>query len=282
MNLNEVYENAVLDRVEGAYPVAIATSLALEGAMGIHPEQEKIKKQAKLTDFNILAINLRTLVRNYLNAIDLKEKDEIPYDLILKYLAQEINSLRHVTNELNIVLKIYQINHTFTILKMRNAIPRNSNNRQYIHLLDFLSRTDKHLTKMAMEENNQEDLNINNLPSPALVITHQPLDLFYLNTTDSLLESHTGVIKRRVDWGTKLHTNKYELMPFNSYTVQIFGDNDILAPIGVVHRRAFTNLAEEYKWNQNTTTGRMKDAVSRLKDQGTRDYLQTLFSGTSL
>ena len=60
-------------RAVGYFPLSIASSLALEGALGIHPDHPAGSKVLK--DFNGHMVNIKTLFRNYYEAIG---KDNIP------------------------------------------------------------------------------------------------------------------------------------------------------------------------------------------------------------
>src|SRR5690606_25017198 len=74
------------ERATGYFPLSIATSLAIEGATGIHPDQPVGSKLMK--DFTGHWVNVKTLFRNYYEAIG---KENIP----LVDVVNLIDSFRH-------------------------------------------------------------------------------------------------------------------------------------------------------------------------------------------
>jgi len=97
-------------------------------------------------------------------------------------------------------------------------------------MLKALAKLDKNLVQVfdtAIKGNN----------SASLIITHLPLDLLSAGSFRKLvlLESHTGALKTKSEWITKLSKNEnYRNIPFNILSVQVLGDrNNQFSSMGI-------------------------------------------------
>lgn len=118
-------------------------------------------------------------------------------------------------------------------------------------------------------------------PIKALVLSHYPLDLLSQTafTKLRLIESYSGAIKSKSQWNTKLTDGKlYPRIPFNEFTIQVFGDRNILFmryPKAV--REAILELAEKFKWTSMTTTEKIHQNIAWMNDKYLAEQLKRLF-----
>ncbi|MCY1417613.1 hypothetical protein D9M71_331530 [compost metagenome] len=104
------------------------------------------------------------------------------------------------------------------------------------------------------------------------ILTHYPHELLWKPQFSRLLllESHTGKLKTYNTWYTKLNgisENEYP-MPFTEFTLQVFGDGELIAP--QQPRKILTELKElskAKKWTGITTPDKLyHDIMSSSKE----------------
>lgn len=266
------------ERVVGYFPLSIATSLAIEGAVGIHPDHPAGPKLMK--DFTGHWANVKTLFRNYYEAIG---KENIP-DISDKDL---IDSFRH---ELDTYVEISeeQGNHKFKTklycpdyigLQQRfpHAILRvDSTPNQVLYaktmkkVLGEIIKNEKELLKLFPL------LITGSVPENALLLTHYPYDLLTKAfENQSLLESHTGNIKDRSKWYTKLYNGKdLPMIPFREGFLSIFGDNQLFRPIGMTYRKTLIDLGTQYNWSFATSLDKVNYGLNQIKDKFLAEQLR--------
>lgn len=274
--------NSSSERILGQYPLSIATSLAIEGIMGVHPDNP-VGKHA-LQDFDTVWVNLKTLYRNFYNAHDKEFVDKISAEEQALYLSQEMDSLKTVVSS-----------ESDKRTKVRFYLPDYDKvSRRYRHALMRVDHTPKQLAfanamvaviKLILEHRKDEimltsDVIVDQIGGRVLMITHYPLDL----TTRAfnvvaLLESHTGIVKTREMWYTKYYNGK-ELVgiPFTAALLSIFGDNDMFRPMPIQYRRTLIELSEKYHWNFLTTKDKILYGLSTLKDKMLSEQLRLWIS----
>lgn len=259
------------ERVVGYFPLSIATSLAVEGAVGIHPDHPAGPKVLK--DFSGHWVNVKTLFRNYYESIG---KDNIPevkvVDLIDSF-RQELEMYREVADD--------QGQHKFkTVLYCPDYLGLTS---RFPHAILRVDSTPNQVlfaksmnTVLGQIIKNEKDLiklyplHISDpQPSNTLMLTHYAYDL----TTKvfdnlSLLESHTGSIKDKSRWHTKFYNGKdLPMIPFREGFVSIFGDNQLFRPIGATYRKTLVELGTKYSWSFATSREKINYGLDSLKDK---------------
>ena len=265
----------------GTIPISVSTAAAVEALFLENPE---IKKDFKYTKES-LWFNLRTLYRNLLGSIN-SEVTFTDEDLILD-LAEEIKILLTVLSENNVKGKnkvvLYANDHNnlekiFPYSKVKRPKTEKQilyfkrENRVLKTLLESLEPTEDYDVKRGnhiLEGNDEE----------AIVLTHQPIDLLsrYRFSELHLLESHTGKIKRQSQWNTKLTSGgKLTRIPFNSFTLQLFGDNSTnFYSWSLGYKQVLTELAKSSNWN--SLTGSEKFINDIMKVKGSNPVVYDLF-----
>lgn len=87
------------------------------------------------------------------------------------------------------------------------------------------------------------------------ITTHIGLDLLPLVKYNDvkIIESHTGEIKDNTKWYTKLRKygkNDMSIIPFNTVTYYIYGDNDLVKPENPSIRKYVYGIAKRTNWYQ--------------------------------
>ena len=277
---------ALSTRMLGQFPLSIATSVAFESLLNMEPPAdappwvrrpsgsiEPIKRMGELW------VNLRTLLRNIDGAIDSETLNEAsPLDYY-RVLVAEISAIQAIVNDLppdqRPVLRFF----TKSYENLSKIWP---------HAL-FRDVTAPKLKVYAVMENNvmsyfAEDIK-KGIFSPEQVViadsyltlglrpsllSHFPVDLVLTkgNKFEALVESHTGAIKRKEEWYTKLRDgNKYPRIPFDRAMVQIFGDKEnMLSPQTIQIRKRLGAISEKYHWNPTTTRDRVTFCIEQEKE----------------
>jgi hypothetical protein len=103
------------------------------------------------------------------------------------------------------------------------------------------------------------------------LVSHHPVDLLsrYQFKSLTLLESHTGALKKPIVWNTKIFSNKdYYVLPFHPLTLCIFGDKsgDQLQGYPVKYRKVIMEMAEQNRWTVMTTTDKITNSINKIDD----------------
>lgn len=270
------------ERATGYFPLSIPTSLALEGALGIHPDHPAGPKM--LYDFNGHWVNAKTLFRNYYEAIG---KDNIPLldskDLIDSF-RQEIEHYLEISEEQGkhkFKTVLYLPDYAGLEARFSHAILRTDStpnqvlfSKSMTMVLSQLIKNEKDLFKIyPLKITDHETTN-------TLMLTHYPFDLTTTAFSSlSLLESHTGAIKDKSRWYTKLYNGKeLPMIPFRECFLSIFGDNQLFRPIGSAYRKTLVDLGKQYSWSFATSRDKVNYGLSTLKDkfhaEQLRNYLK--------
>jgi hypothetical protein len=249
--------------VGSTIPVSIPTASALE-AVTEWPQA--------------IWINTRTLIRNLLSSMETATRDQLRSLDIYAVIKIEMELIQRVVGELSkgvTEVTFYCCNYSDLSIVLPNAIPRKVNTDLQLHLLKLEMDVLKSLIKDGVIKEFKTKLD--GKDKDVLILTHHCLDLLWSNTFRKLrlLESHTGTVKTKTQWHTKL-TNGKELpeMPFNKFTVQVFGDNNVVLSQSDRKLRAIVvNMATENRWSSVTTMEKIRFNINGLKDHFAKTVL---------
>lgn len=268
--------NILTERTQGAFPVSIGTSLALESILdGIQPPYDPervIPQRIKLGNYSEYWINIETLFRNILGSVPTQEQARLNPVEVLAVLFEEIEMIRQfVFDECQdrVVLVPFRNNHKRLSSKHPHAKLRFPTTPKQLEYAQFCDNVCDNAVKKSNGTIKEVDRVLSGAGKRALITTHMAYDLLSYGRFDSLdlLESHTGVLKPRSQWHSKLYTAKtLAKMPFNSLTIQVFGDSTTFAPLAQAARQQVIDLSEDSKWHALATRDLIVYSLKKLKD----------------
>lgn len=283
-NIDERYDNEI--KTQGKFALSIGTSLAIETIFNINENVQPIEP-APFKNYKYLYVNIRTLIRNMNGAVIKELKTIWHVDKYLEELTKELDALPEIINDYSQgkMQVVFYIDTYKDIKKLYpNAILRQTKGQVSLAYEALENELVKQLLKTTHRE--KHAINVYNckvlLPSSkdkVLLFTHIPLDLIpYAHTSKcDLLESHTGVIKDKYKWFTKLNSKGLERIPFGAFAIQVFGDSKHFAGLSYRYKQALLDVAKDSWWTQNTTDKLMKTGISRVKDKEIVSTLLRLF-----
>ena len=293
LDLNEVLANLT----PGQLPVSIGTSFAIESSLGIldkdnfdsnkNPsvitvDRNRVIKSNSTPPINNVKevwINIRTIFRNLYNALDNSVKEKLTPTI----------AMDAVLNEMNIIMNIYQQYRGDATRVVFYVCSYKTMDRVFPSAMHRDVKTDKQKHYLELEQhvaffsiaklNNIKkfEVKIKGMFPSAMIITHLAVDLLWKNQFESLLllESHTGSIKKHPEWNRKLTGGKdMPFMPFNYFTIQVFGDNgNFFKPFMHAIKAQVVDLAKQRNWTPVTTKDKVIFDLKTLKDISVRNFL---------
>lgn len=270
------------EREVGQFPLSIATSLAIEGALGIMKEDDArgVKQDSAnppIKEYQHLWVNLRTLFRNIHGSMKREAADSLDVNALSEMLLIEATTLASVVHA-RTQRRVSVFFYACTYKSLASFYPHANfketlTDKQRIYA-GFESSSVEALLKLPHELLNIETFNMTISPQGSFehvaVMTHYPVDLLEMKGVRDigLLESHTGVIKTKYQWYTKLKNGK-ELVriPFDRMTLQLLGDSaGMFSAYPPAFRKKLLEIAEKHQWNQRTTRDRIMLTISLAKD----------------
>lgn len=257
-------------RTLGFFHLSIATSLAIEGIVGIHPDLPPTNKMP-LKQYDDLWVNLRTLFRNIFNACDKATQEGIDPPEMTRLLLTEMETIPDMLKEYAgkpVKVTYYYSDYKNLEEKYPYAKLRSDNTTKQMVYTDLLIRS------MAMMHRDHKerflsfpDLITTHSTTNSLIITHLAYDLLALKNFDklTLLESHTGKTKSSSMFYTKYYGGKeLSMIPFTEELLQVFGDKEMFHPMEVSLRKALIEIAKRRQWSSVTTRARIVACLAEL------------------
>lgn len=259
---------STLDRKLGFYSSSIGTSLAFE-KITYTGEHESLAAGGfgppPITKIGCLWVNLRTLVRNAIEAYNTGDQGTLTVENIIETVEEDWASIRTLMSKeaSHAELKLYVCTYHSLDTKFPLAKFRQRESDRMKLFTEIENGVLEHFTKQEDSGLLVFDWRLNG-SSDTTLLTHYPLDLtsYYQFPDLQLLESHTGAIKTRKDWQSKLNKKKeINCIPFNITTLQIFGDSHMFAPQDLTIRKALIRIGEKRSWNALTAYSKMREDV---------------------
>ncbi|BDD79895.1 hypothetical protein [Burkholderia phage FLC9] len=280
-----MYSQAIAEREVGQYPLSVATSLALEGATGIHPEIP-IRK-APLLDYGEFWVNLRTLFRNFMGALHKEAAGGVTPLQIDEAIRDEMEQIKRIVKEIThdrCKVVFYVSNYANMQQKYPHAKLRGERTDKQMEYMELKRQTLQSLLK-SLEQQGGEDVRVFALKlfpqqqAKTLIFTHFAYDLLSYKAFPSLdlVESNTGAIKKRSQWYTKYQGGReLSMIPFREDFLQVFGDARTFFPMNIRIKKAVIELAQKYNWTQVTTTDKIRQNIGYLKDPEIKKLLEEI------
>jgi hypothetical protein len=251
----------IIERDVGQIPVSIGTSLAFEGLLGIHPNPPKQPTNVKT--IQTVWINLRTMARNLFQAVPTDKAMEMDYTNSVAVLLTETQTLPVALAQQGFTGKIrYYLASKEAVKWMfpKANFKKAETPKQLAY--EMFERFVAIELYQQMKAANMDVMEIDQKPKSGegivAILTHYPHELLWKPQFSRLLllESHTGKLKTYNTWYTKLNgikENEYP-MPFTEFTLQVFGDGQLIDPQQPRKiREELKQLSKDKKWTGITT-----------------------------
>lgn len=265
-----------LERSIGSSGLSIGTHLMYESVFPNLKRYDITREppsEVNLRDYNVHYFNLYTLVRNIINSFQELNKDKIMnnkklIDLILNeiYLLEEMYQ-----NETKIVFYLCKYDKAIKAYNNGKNLRNYGRYERYVVFTNFL-RSIVSKNKELKEKIVESDFKLPKTPPnmKVLITTHFALDL--RNKMDlELLESHTGKLKKPIEFNTKYHgLGKMDLssIPFIPELLFILGDDTLVKICDIPTRREIVNTGLSKNWTPLTSRYKV---LTDIKDiQGAR------------
>ena len=264
-------------------PVSIGTSLIVDG-----PKADPSRWN------QVVLINLLTLSRNIIQSVPAASQFDLRSDDVTEVVLTEMDILRQSLNAYapGVQVEFYLPDYKLIYIDFPMAKPRlfNTKNKQFVQQMMLDVRTK--LKELIEEENKkrdehkQEPLPIRIMRGWKLdkdkrkttVLTSFPTDLLsqYQFPALTLLESHTGAVKSRREWNTKLNWHKKEdivNMPFMKFTLQVFGDDVFFIQQNLKVKQWVVDMSKRDRWTPITTESTIRGSIGKIKHVADREAL---------
>lgn len=262
---------ALLERELGQHvPVSIPTAVPIEEVV-----------MAENGEPGDIWVNIRTLIRNCINCLSGEEKAKLQAMELTPVILEEMqiltNFIEQASHNTRRVVYYVTTKESFSRCFPR-AIPKGVKTPKQINEMSLTNETIMEVFGAAKDIVRKFDIKLTGDDRPVLLITHQPIDLLsnYSFPSCKLLESHTGKVKSKTYWNSKLSGKNTELMPFNALTLQIFGDGESFSAYPRRLKVELINLAKNRAWSPITTNHKIESDLATLSDKMGAELLRDM------
>lgn len=269
-------------RTTGQFPISVATSLAIEAALGMYPDRPV--DPPPILDYEELWINLRTLFRNIYGAFDKGVPETVSVEAYAEALDSEMEQIYEIitgrTNGLTRVI-YYVSDYADMDKKYPYAVIRRDSTAKQ-KMFTAIMKDSIGLLLKKHPEGNIRTVRLKLKPehkTKAMIITHIAFDLVAHQEFKELvlLESHTGAIKRRDQWHTKYYDGKnLAMIPFREDFLQVFGDNEFFRPTDIKLRKEILEVAVKNRWSAITTREKIRFGIEQLTNPYAKEILRNI------
>lgn len=269
-------------REKGAVPVSIGTSLALEAADGHYPERPEVNPPPILS-VELLLVNLRTVFRNFVGALHKDLLAELKPQHFVKPFLEELRIIESFVKERSNgqCAVLYYLSHyehltpsvfPGALFKEAVTLKQKVDHTREDDFFKLLVKTDIDVAARIF------DGPIEGKYGKTFIITHLPVDLLQrrLFSKLELLETHSGNIKPRGLWGTKLNGRDMENIPLNAFTLKVFGDGVQFVGQRTKLKQAVLDVALLDHWTGLSTDALIRHSITKVSDLELQNTLKTL------
>lgn len=267
----------VSSRTLGWFGASIGTSLAFERITNTG-EFEQTFDKPPIQDMESVWINLRTLIRNAHNAVETQDQMYITGEALSEAVSEDWEAINNAVAEVNpnCELRLYLCTYEGINEEFPNANFRNSSTTKQLSyetverdvISYFLDNYSEELLKFKWQLSGSKG---------CVLLTHLPLDLVSYPKFPSLklLESHTGAIKERRHWHTKMKIKKDgPVIPFCRAMLVIFGDSSMFSPQPIQARKTLLKISEKSKWHPLTSMAKIEQDVKLAHEPHLLDFIK--------
>ncbi len=280
-----MYAEAIAARAVGQYPISVATSLALESAAGIHPEIPV--PQAPILEYEQFWVNVRTLFRNFLGALDKDTVKGVQAPEIAMHLFGEMDAIRDIVEDASggrCKPVFYVSNYAGLNTRFPHAVLRMDSTPRQKEYTALQTQTLELMLRQQPQDFKGYHLKLRPEGRPrAMILTHYAYDLSAHDQFSKLVlvESHTGAIKEFAQWYTKYYEGKsLSMIPFREDFLQIFGDSETFRTFDPKVRKELIEIATKYKWSAVTTKAKILYGIDTLSNPFWKATLRDMLIGS--
>jgi len=263
-------KHRIEDRTITSLGLSIGTGLALETLfdIAVYDANRKAPPKVDPSTYTTHIFNIYTLFRNVVSSIKYKEKDLlIGQQQVKEQLLNDMYVLTTLYNQSDAKLAFYLPNYSSMYERMNKGKADGGYKPYALHSLMVSA------LKGAVYPGDVYVGNTNTglprITGKSLLLSHHTLDL--LNAVDGntmhLLESHTGRVKSKLEWGTKYHPigkRDLTILPMNKRLLYILGDRTIVKPSTLLDRVAIYDIALARKWNPTTSASVINTHIKKF------------------
>lgn len=254
-------------RATSSFPISIGTALAFETLFdpryNRYDARRDIPPRVDLHRYNNCYINIDTLVRNICQSVPSQVMLKADKSELFDTLMQEIEVIfslfaqegRGIIQPVFYDASYEKINKHTPHSSCKLRVPT-SEGQKYVagmvkYCTDRLRKEWKDLRIYDIDIRPPERTN-------SLILTHVPHDLISHKNFSrlDLLESHTGKLKQRAEWGSKyqpIGEQRLDHLPFHRKLLWVFGDKHQIMPMALSLRKLIYKIAEDRHWTPFTT-----------------------------
>lgn len=238
-------------------PISIGTALPFEERITVDTDKPPL-----------LMMNLRTLFRNFWSAFP--NEGRPPVQTMLTDFNEELTNITGMASHADMSAIFYHNSYSSLERTMPNAklkLPSTDTQRLYATAERIATLS---AARALGSHQLPGDTQINGNGSKAWIMTHLPVDLLSAPVFNelTLIESHTGILKRRIEWTSKITKNEnYTRLPFNELTIQVLGDRgNQFSSYSTKYKNVLMAIAKKKNWTPMTTKAKIRSDLSLVED----------------
>lgn len=261
----------MVDRVIGVLPISVGTSLALEPLIGNKGEP-----------IQTLMLNLSTLFRNAYQAYETDDRKKLTAEILYKNVLEDVTGIYKNIKMISTIKEPKMVPYYCTYAGLETKFPNAKLWRPKTALQLAYAELERTTTNRLVNELRsyivRKDYGIPETGEGSYAVTHHVVDLINAPSSVKLLESHTGVIKGKGMWYTKLNGSEdLARIPFNSLSISVFGDKSVnFRAHEFRYRAALLKIANDNKWTSLTSKERVKLGIGYYEDKEVAEGLLQL------
>lgn len=264
------------ERTISGFPLSIGTSLAFESVfmptLAPYDPNRVIPSRVKILDYQTLWINITTLFRNIVGAVDKQAFLNATIEELASTIEDELNVLNNLLSvegkglcRPSYYWSTYEEVERISVKGFMMRHPTTDGQRYYDSKLKAVLKL---LDKRSEEYIAFKGGVVPKTRDRSLIFTHQPYDLVKFSQFDKLdlIESHTGVLKSRSAWNTKyapMAGQSFSNLPFHRKLLLVMGDKNLIKPFGELRKEVLVT-AERGMWTPATTEDKVVFDFSRF------------------
>lgn len=220
-----------MEYMTSSFGVNIATGLMLESVMDTTSDRiddsRKIPNKVNLKNYKKWYFNLSSFINNVINSFDKDTVDRIinndtkHYKLAYERVLVEIDIVHNLLNE-NVEVVYYNIEYKKYKPILNPIDTKTKSGKLSIVVAKMFKEVESYLLKNNMYLKYINTVDRFKFESNSLITTSIGLDLIQAPDSVHLLEYHTGVLKKRDLWYTKVKVK--DRIPFEELLVLAYGD----------------------------------------------------------